>query len=255
MTSSLDSMVVGEPQILGQVKSAYESASQAGSMGTLLGRCFTRAFEVAKRVRTQTGIAEGTVSISSIACELAEKIFGSLHGRRIVLIGAGKMGESAAKTLRNTGGQLHVLNRSQEKAEALAEACGGRAVPFEAMLTEVGQADVVVASTASDRFILTHENMQAVVRSRKRRPLFIIDIAVPRDVDPRVSDLDNVFVYDIDDLQSVADDNLRERAKKPILLKRSSTKKFSASNHGANRSRSRRPSSRSASAFSRCIKN
>lgn len=213
VASSLDSLVVGEPQILGQVKEAFDAAKGAGTVGTLLGRCFTQAFATAKRVRNETGIAEGTVSVSSIASELAKKIFGNLEGRRTLLLGAGEMGESAARSLRQTGTQLHVINRSEERAQKLAEACGGRAVPYERLSIELAEADVVIASTASPNFILTPKLMKGVVRTRRHRPLFIIDIAVPRDVDPRVGNMDNVFVYDVDDLQQVADENLSVRAK------------------------------------------
>jgi len=220
VASSLDSLVVGEPQILGQVKEAFDAANEAGTMGTLLGRCFTQAFATAKRVRNETGIAEGTVSVSSIACELAKKIFGNLEGRRTLLLGAGEMGESAARSLRQTGTNLHVINRSEERAQALAKACDGRAVPYERLSTELADADVVIASTASPKFILTPELMKGVVRTRRHRPLFIIDIAVPRDVDPRVGNMDNVFVYDVDDLQQVAEENLAVRAREASLAER-----------------------------------
>jgi glutamyl-tRNA reductase len=220
VASSLDSLVVGEPQILGQVKEAFDAASEAGTMGTLLGRCFTQAFSTAKRVRNETGIAEGTVSVSSIACELAKKIFGKLEGRRTLLLGAGEMGEAAARSLRQTGTNLHVVNRSEERAQALAQACDGRAVPYERLSTELADADVVIASTASSKFILTPELMKSVVRTRRHRPLFIIDIAVPRDVDPRVGNMDNVFVYDVDDLQQVAEENLAVRAREAAQAER-----------------------------------
>jgi glutamyl-tRNA reductase len=220
VASSLDSLVVGEPQILGQVKEAFDAAKGAGTVGTLLGRCFTQAFATAKRVRNETGVAEGTVSVSSIACELAKKIFGNLEGRRTLLLGAGEMGESAARSLRQTGTNLHVINRSEERASALADSCGGRAVPYERLPVELADADVVIASTASPKFILTPELMKAVGRTRRHRPLFIIDIAVPRDVDPRVGNMDNVFVYDVDDLQQVAEENLAERSREAALAER-----------------------------------
>ncbi|MBW2403020.1 MAG: glutamyl-tRNA reductase [Deltaproteobacteria bacterium] len=220
VASSLDSLVVGEPQILGQVKEAFDAAKGAGTMGTLLGRCFTQAFATAKRVRSETGIAEGTVSISSIASELAKKIFGNLEGRQTLLLGAGEMGEAAARSLRQTGTNLHVMNRSEDRARALAEACGGRAVPYERLAMEVADADVVIASTASPKFILTPELMKSVIRTRRRRPLFVIDIAVPRDVDPRVGNMDNVFVYDVDDLQQVAEENLAARTREVELAER-----------------------------------
>jgi glutamyl-tRNA reductase len=220
VASSLDSLVVGEPQILGQVKEAFDAAKGAGTMGTLLDRCFTQAFATAKRVRSETGIAEGTVSVSSIACELAKKIFGNLDGRRTLLLGAGEMGESAARSLRKTGTNLHILNRSEERARALADTCGGRAIPYERLSTELADADVVIASTASPKFILTPDLMKSVVRTRRHRPLFIIDIAVPRDVDPRVGNMDNVFVYDVDDLQQVAEENLAVRAREAAQAER-----------------------------------
>lgn len=211
VASSLDSLVVGEPQILGQIKEAYDSANQEGTVGTLLGRCVERAFAVAKRVRSETSIAEGTVSVSSIATALARKIFGELTGRRVVLIGAGEMGEAAAKSLANTGATLRVINRSSEKAQAVATQCGGEARSYERLAAELAEADVVVTTTASPRPILTEELMKGVVRARRHKPLFLIDIAVPRDVDPRVGEMNNVFLYDVDDLKQVADENLSHR--------------------------------------------
>lgn len=211
VASSLDSMVVGEPQILGQLKQAYEAAAAVGAMGSLLGRCVTRAFAVAKRVRTETDIAHGTVSVSSIACDLARRIFGELRGRRALLIGAGEMGEAAAKSLASAGASLRVVNRSAERAARLAEACGGEPRGYEQLASEMVAADVVISSTSSDRFVITRELMRDVARARRHRPLFIIDIAVPRDVDPRCHEMDNVFLYDVDDLQQVADENLAAR--------------------------------------------
>ena len=220
VAASLDSLVVGEPQILGQVKEAFEAATTAGTVGTLLGRCFTHAFSVAKRIRTETKLAEGTVSVSSIACDLAKKIFGDLQGRKVLLIGAGEMAESAARTLRQLGARLHVANRNQEKAETLARTYGGRAADYEQLSTELADADVVITSTASARFILTPELMHGIVHARRHRPLFIVDIAVPRDVDPRVGNLDNVFVYDVDDLQKVAEENLAVREREAAQAER-----------------------------------
>lgn len=211
VASSLDSLVVGEPQILGQVKTSFEAAQAAGTIGPLLGRCFSRAFAVAKRVRTETGIAEGTVSISSIAVELARKIFGELEGRRVLLLGAGEMGEAAAKSLGQTGATLRVVNRSPEKALALAATCGGEAREYDQLDSELVKADVVITSTSSSDFVLTLARVREVVRARRHRPLFLIDIAVPRDVDPKVASLDGVFLYDVDDLQKLAEENLRSR--------------------------------------------
>jgi glutamyl-tRNA reductase len=214
VASGLDSMVLGEPQILGQVKEAFSLALGAGTVGSLLNRSFERSFGVAKRVRTETAIAAGNVSVSSIACDLAENIFGDLQDRRILLIGAGKMSEVAARSLTARGARLFVVNRSPERAEALAQACGGVPRPLEALATELAEADVVISSTAKQDFVITHELMQGVCKMRKFRPLFIIDIAVPRDVDPRVDSLRNVFLYDMDDLQKVSRENMaaRERA-------------------------------------------
>ena len=214
VASGLDSMVLGEPQILGQVKAAFNLANNFGLVGTLLRRCFDRSFKVAKRVRTETEVAVGNVSVSSIACELAEKIFGSLQGRRVLLVGAGKMSEVAARSLTARGASLYVVNRNRQRAEELAKACNGTPRPLEALAPELAEADVVISSTAKDGFVITHELMQGVCKLRRWRPLFIIDIAVPRDVDPRVDSLRNVFVYDMDDLQKVSRENLaaRERA-------------------------------------------
>jgi glutamyl-tRNA reductase len=207
-------MVLGEPQILGQVKEAFSTATRVGTVGPLLGRCFERTFGVAKRVRSETEIASGNVSVSSIACELAEKIFGDLAERKILLIGAGKMSETAARSLTARGATLTVVNRSTERAQALAAACGGQARPLEALATELAAADVVISSTAKEGYIISYDLMLGVGKMRKWRQLFIIDIAVPRDVDPRVESLRNVFLYDMDDLKRVSHANLvaRERA-------------------------------------------
>ncbi len=214
VTSGLDSMVLGEPQILGQVKEAFAVAQRTGTVGTLLGRSFERGFSVAKRVRTETGVAAGNVSVSSIACDLAEKIFGELTGRRVLIVGAGKMSEVAARSLTSRGARLFVVNRSPERAQALAEACGGQARPLEALATELAEADVVISSTAKQDYIITYELMQGVCKMRRHKPIFLIDIAVPRDIDPRVDSLRNVFLYDMDDLQKVSRENMaaRERA-------------------------------------------
>ena len=211
VASSLDSMVVGEPQILGQVKDAYAAATGAGGLGTLLDRCFARAFAVAKRVRNETGIAAGAVSVSSIACDVAKGIFGDLRGKRVLLVGAGKMGESAAKHLAKQGAKLFVLNRSRERAVELAAACGGEPRGIAELQSELALADVAIASTSSDRFVITVDLMKEVMRARKRRDVFLIDIAVPRDIDPRVGEMDGVFLYDVDDLGKVAQENMAAR--------------------------------------------
>jgi glutamyl-tRNA reductase len=231
VAASLDSLVVGEPQILGQVKEAFTVASDAGTVGALLGRCMTRAFAVAKRVRTETGIASGAVSVSSIACELAKGIFGDLAGRRVVLVGAGEMGEAAAKALAQHGTLLTVVNRNQERARAVAQACGGEAREFDRLQQELIAGDVVITSTASPRFVITRELMQVVVKARRHRPLFLIDIAVPRDVDPRVENMDNVFLFDIDDLEQVANKNIAARQKEAEQAERIVEEEVSAFDH------------------------
>ncbi len=204
VASSLDSMVVGEPQILGQVKEAFGAAEAAGTTGTLLSRCFQRAFAVAKRVRSETAIAAGAVSVSSVACELAAKVFGRLEGRRVLLVGAGEMAEAAARHLHGAGARIVVANRSLERAEALAREHGGEARTLDQLQAELILADVVISSTASPGFVITREAMQAVVKARRHRLMLLVDIAVPRDIDPRVGDLENVFLYDVDHLESVS---------------------------------------------------
>jgi glutamyl-tRNA reductase len=211
VSSSLDSMVVGEPQILGQVKAAFATAEASGAVGTMLTRLFQRGFAVAKRIRTETGIAEGAVSVSSIAIELASKIFGTLEGCQTLLVGAGKMSEAAAKSLAARGARLVVVNRSPERARELAAACGGEAREYERLPAELIAADVVISSTASPRFVITTDLMKEVVKARKRRRMFLIDIAVPRDIDPRCGEMENVFLYDVDDLQKVAAENMTHR--------------------------------------------
>lgn len=208
VSSGLEAMVLGEPQILGQVKQAFAHAQASGTVGTLLNRGFERAFTVAKRVRTETDIASGQVSVSSIACQLAEKIFGNLAERRVLLVGAGEMSELAASTMQAHGARLYIVNRSLEHAQKLAQRFNGTSRRYEMLADEIRQADVVISSTANPSFVITYELMQTVIRQRKRRPLFFIDIAVPRDIDPRIDSLDNVFLYNIDDLDKVAETNL-----------------------------------------------
>jgi glutamyl-tRNA reductase len=175
---------------------------------------------VAKKVRTETGIAAGSVSVSSIAVDLAAKIFEELRGKRVLLVGAGKMGESAAKHLAKQGAKLFVLNRSRERAVELAAACGGEPRGVSELVSELAMADIAICSTSSDRFVITTELMKEVARARKYRTLFLIDIAVPRDVDPRVGQMENVFLYDVDDLQKVAEENLSVRRREADLAER-----------------------------------
>ncbi len=212
VASSLDSMVVGEPQILSQLKTAYREAARAGSLGRSLKSLLPRAFFVAKRVRNETSIAQSPVSISSVAVELANKIFGDLTGKTILMVGAGKMGELAARNLVSSGArEVFVTNRSPERAHQLAARFHGSLVPFEHLDDYLVRADIVLVSTGASHFVLDRTHMLAAVRRRKYRPLFVIDISVPRNVDPLVNDIENIFVYDVDDLQSVIESNLDDR--------------------------------------------
>ncbi|MBK7927479.1 MAG: glutamyl-tRNA reductase [Bryobacterales bacterium] len=212
VASSLDSMVVGEPQILGQLKSAYETARTAGTLSTTLESIVTSAFRVAKRVRTETEIGQSAVSVSYAAVELARQIFGSLEGRKVLLIGAGKMSELAARHLARAGASdITVTNRSAERARAMAEIFNARTVPYESFHTALAGTDVVLTSSGAPHFIVTQESMKPVVHARKGRPMFLIDIAVPRNIEPAVNSLDGVFLYDIDDMQKVVASNMRVR--------------------------------------------
>lgn len=218
VASSLDSMVVGEPQILGQMKRAYAAARQAGSVGAYLNSLMHRAFFVAKRVRRETQISASAVSVSYVAVELARKIFGDLERKSIFLLGAGKMSELAAQNLLNSGvSRIFISNRTAEKARQLAHQFKGTAVPFNELDPYLLQSDIVLVSTGADSFVLDRSRLQRVIRRRKYAPLFIIDISVPRNVDPRANEIENVFVYDIDDLRCVADANLEERRREATL--------------------------------------
>ncbi len=212
VASSLDSMVVGEPQILGQVKDAYTAAKAAGAIGGPLDEIVNRAFHVAKRVRTETGIGQMAVSISYVAVELARKIFGSLAGHTVLILGSGKMGELAARHLKRSGAPaVFVANRTYERAVEMAARFEGRPVQFEQLFEFLEHVDILISSTGAPGFLIDRERVQALMAARKNRPMFLIDIAVPRDIDPAVNKIDNVFLYDIDDLQQVADANKRER--------------------------------------------
>lgn len=212
VAASLDSMVIGEPQILGQLKDAFESALSRRTTGTLLNRVMKKAISVAKRVRTETKIAENAVSISFAAVELAKKIFTDLSKRVFLLLGAGEMAELAAKHLISNGvREVLVSNRTFERACELARDFQGRAVRFEEFISELARTDIIICSTGAPHYILTKEQMQKVMRERKQRPVFIIDISVPRNIDPAINDLENVYLYNVDDLQGVVDSNLFER--------------------------------------------
>ena len=212
VTCSLDSMVVGEPQILSQVKQAYADACQAGSVGTYLKDLIPRAFFVAKKVRTATRIGVSAVSISSVAVELARKIFGDLKGKTTLLLGAGEMGALAARSLLDSGiSQIFVTNRTPERGRELAAQLFATAVPFADLETYLIRSDIALVCTGSTTRLLDKSRLEAIIKKRRYRPLFIIDISVPRNVEPQVNELENVFLYDVDDLQSVIDANIRQR--------------------------------------------
>lgn len=211
VASSLDSMVVGEPQILGQLKSAYAVAKDHGALSGVLDNVLRRAFGVAKRVRTETDIGVSAVSVSYAAVELAREIFGSLKGHKVMLIGAGKMSELAARHLFRSGASILVTNRTLARAEELAALVEGRIVPYDSYRTHLAEVDIVITSSGAPDYILHKQDMKKILSARKNRPMFLIDIAVPRNIEPAVNELDNVFLYDIDDLQKIVDENLKSR--------------------------------------------
>ena len=212
VASSLDSMIVGEPQILGQLKTAYALAKERGAVSGFLDQVMTRAFSVAKRVRSETEIGQSAVSVSYAAVELAREIFGSLTGKRVLVVGAGKMAESAARHLRRAGvSEILVTNRTTGRAAALAEECGGRVIEYQYFEDAVPEVDIILASSGAPHFILTRDQVRAAMSRRRNRPMFLIDIAVPRNIDPTANELESVFLYDIDDLGKVVDANLKGR--------------------------------------------
>lgn len=214
VASSLDSMVVGEPQILGQLKDAYHDACKYKAAGIILNKLLHRAFSVAKRVRTETKIANSAVSISYAAVELAKKIFGSLNGKAVMLVGAGEMCELAARHFINSGiNEIYITNRTFERAERLAEEFSGTPVDFNEFHHFLHKVDIVLSSTGAPHYIIKPENVIEALKARKQRPMFFIDIAVPRDIDTKVNDIDNVYLYDIDDLQGVIEANVKERTR------------------------------------------
>jgi glutamyl-tRNA reductase len=214
VAASLDSMVVGEPQILGQVKEAFAVARAAGTVAGQLEHLLQSAFAAAKKVRTETEIGSSSVSIASVAVDLAKKIFGSLQGRTVFLVGAGKMSELAARHLMQQGaGAILVSNRTQDRARRMAEQFKGRVIPFEQLYEAASEADIVISSTGAPHPIFRREHGHAFMQRRRNRPMFFIDIAVPRDVDPEMGKLEGIFVYDIDDLQAVAAAHLAERSR------------------------------------------
>ena len=233
VASSLDSMVVGEPQVLGQVRHAYSLAVEAGTAGRVLNRLVHHTFRVAKRVRTETGIAANAVSISYMAVELGKKIFDSLKGHTILLIGAGEMAELSARHLLNAGAsRLLITNRTDEAANRLASEFGGTAVPFEELEKSLSDADIVICSTGSPTYVVTEEMVRKSRERRRNRPMCLIDISVPRNIDPNSGHVSNVFVFDIDDLESVISSNIRERereAERAELIVQSEVMQFQQS--------------------------
>jgi glutamyl-tRNA reductase len=221
VAASLDSMVVGEPQILGQIKQAYAEAIRQKASGVILNRLMHRAFHAAKRVRTETGICESAVSISYAAVELAKKIFHVLEGKKVLLIGAGQMAELAARHLLSQGvTSIVVANRTFERAVLVAGLFNAQPVYFEDVLSQLLEVDIVVSSTASQEFVLTYDQVKSCLRKRRNRPLFFIDIAVPRNIQPEVNDLDNVYVYDIDDLKGIIQLNVEQRQLEAVKAER-----------------------------------
>ncbi len=208
----LDSMVLGETEILGQLKKAYDLALQSGYTGGRLNKAFQRAFNVAKHIRTTTMIQRGSISVGSVAVELAQKIFTNLNEREVMVIGAGDTSEKTARALLSRGARsIIVTNRSFDKAVALANELGGRAIQFDQWGQEFGHIDIVISSTAAPHYILDRTKLEPLMKTRRNQPLLLIDIAVPRDIEPEINFLENVYLYNIDDLQAIADDYLKQR--------------------------------------------
>ncbi|MCX4245975.1 glutamyl-tRNA reductase [Paraliomyxa miuraensis] len=212
VAASLESLVVGEPQILGQVKAAFSRAREDGAVGPVLDRCMSLAFKCAKRVRNETDVARGGASVPSVAVDLARSIFGDLAGTSVAVLGAGEMAEQAALHLQAAGAaEIVVVNRSRERGQGLAAKVEGRYEPWDRLEPQLRRVDIVIASTAAHDPVINRRMLKPVMRSRRHRPLFLVDIAVPRDVDVDVTRLDDVFLYNVDDLQGIVNDNLRSR--------------------------------------------
>ena len=221
VASSLDSMMVGEPQILGQIKEAYRIATIAKSSSVILNRLLHKTFFVAKRVRSETGIGDHAVSISYAAIELGKKIFGTLENKEVLLIGAGEMAELAVEhLLNNRSGHITVANRTFDHGVNLARRFKGSVVRFEEIADVLNQVDVIISSTGSPNFVIQHDQVKPLMRKRRNRPLFFIDIAVPRDIDPDINRISNVYVYDIDDLKEIVDENIEDRNREAIKAER-----------------------------------
>ena len=214
MASSLDSMVLGESQIVGQVKEAYATACSQGATGKVFHQLFQQALNAAKEVHTHSKIAQGRVSISSVAVEFAERIFQDFSDKTVFIIGAGEMAELVLKSLVEQGVRaVMVSNRSYDRAVALANECGGKAVRFDSLEEELAKADIVISSTAAPHYVLHPEHIKGAMQRRKGTPMFLIDIAVPRDINPEVGKIENVYLYNIDDLQGVVSQNVEERTR------------------------------------------
>lgn len=213
VASGMDSLIVGEPQILGQIKDAFEASAKAGGIGPVLHRLFQSAIEVGKGVRTETSIGENPTSVGEAAASLARQMFGSLEEKMVLLVGAGKMSHQAARALAKEGGRvkLQILNRSHEKAIEMAQELGGEAVPFVELPQALLYADMVITSTSAPHVILTASDLRQIMRKRRDHPIFLIDIAVPRDIDPEAKGIQNLFLYDLDDLQQVVEEANRAR--------------------------------------------
>lgn len=218
VATSLDSMIVGEPQILGQLKDAYALAKECKMTGILLNNILPKAFKVAKRVRTETGIGKRAISISFAAVELAKKIFGDISSKAVLVLGAGEMSDLVAQhLLRNGVTNVYVCNRTRERAEDMAKKFNGQVIPYENLFEKLHQVDILIASTGAPHFVIRREHIAQAINLRKGEPMFLIDIAVPRNIEPSINEIDNVFLYDIDDLQSVVEANLKERKKEAHL--------------------------------------
>jgi glutamyl-tRNA reductase len=221
VAASLDALVVGEPQILGQVKEAYRQATRNRATGAVLNRLLHKTFSVAKKVRTETGIGDYALSVSYAAVSLGKKIFGDLTGKTALLVGAGEMAELALEHLKRQGVTKFIIaNRTLERGVKLAQRFGGAAVTLAELEEQLLTADILISSTGSDTYLLTHGQIKAVMRRRKQRPLFLIDIAVPRDLDPAINDLDNVYLYNIDDLKEVVELNVERRKEEAVKAER-----------------------------------
>ncbi len=212
VASSIDSMIIGEPQILGQVKEAYRQSINARTAGPILNKLMHRAFHTAKRVRTETGIGKAAVSVSYAAVELATKIFGSLKGKKVLSMGAGEMGELVIKhLLQNNVGEIFVTNRTYARAEEIARTIGGHPVPFENLMDVLKETDILICSTGAPNYLITSANIKEIMPLRNYAPMFFIDISVPRNIDPDINNIENAYLYDIDDLEKVVWGNIKKR--------------------------------------------